>query len=106
MADCLSWSAYPASKGMMEVSAHGDKAVTAQAKKITDMERMMDEDGVKWLVVMAADAPFERNVGRAVGVLAPEGAVCDRHLFPESCLQDNWTDIYSDSEVFESEYRR
>ena len=56
--DCLSRWAYPASKGMMDVSAHGDEAETAEAKRIIEMERLMEEEGVKCFVVMAADAPL------------------------------------------------
>ena len=41
MADYLSRWAYPASKGMTDVSTHGHEAETAEAKKIIDMERMM-----------------------------------------------------------------
>ena len=44
-------------------------------------------------------------MGRAVRVLAPDGAESDKHLFPESCLQDDWTDDYANSEAFEAEYR-
>ena len=44
-------------------------------------------------------------MGRAVRVLAPEGAESDKHLFPESCLQDDWTDDYARSEAFEAKYR-
>ena len=104
VADCLSRWAYPASKGMTDVSADGNEAETAEAKKIIDMERMMEEDGFKCFVVMAADDPLERMVSRAVRLLAPEGAESDEHLFPESCLQDNWTDHYAKPETFESEY--
>ena len=105
VADCLSRWAYPASKGMTEVSAHGDEAETAEAKEMIDMERLMEEEGVKCFVVMAADAPLGRTVSRAVRALAPDGAEADKHLFPESCLQDDWTDDYAKSEAFESEYR-
>ena len=45
------------------------------------------------------------RMGRAVRVLAPEGAESDKHLFPESCLQDDWTDDYAKSEAFAAEYR-
>ena len=34
VADCLSRWAYPASKGMQDISAHGDEAETAEAKRI------------------------------------------------------------------------
>ena len=74
VADCLSRWAYPASKGMTDVSAHGDEAETAEAKRIIEMERLMGEEGVKCFVVMAADAPPGMRMGRAVRVLAPEGA--------------------------------
>ena len=33
--------AYPASKGMTDVCAHGDEAETAEAKRIIEMERLM-----------------------------------------------------------------
>ena len=105
VADCLSRWAYPASKGMTDVSANGNEAETAEAKKIIDMGRMMEEEGVKCFVVMAAKAPLGRRVSRAVRVIAPEGAESDKHLFPESCLQDDWTDNYAKFEAFESEYR-
>ena len=105
VADCLSRWAYPASKGMTDVSAHGDGAETAEAEGIIEMERLMEEEGVKCFVVMAADAPLGRRMGRAVRVLAPEGAESDKHLFPESCLQDDWTDDYAKSEAFAAEYR-
>ena len=105
VADCLSRWAYPASKGMTDVSAHGDEAETAEAKRIIEMERLMEEEGVKCFVVMAADAPLGTRMGRAVRVLAPDGAESDEHLFPESCLQDDWTDDYAKSEAFEAEYR-
>ena len=105
VADCLSRWAYPASKGMTDISAHGDEAETAEAKKIIDMERLMEEEGVKCFVVMAADSPLGRRVSRAVRVLAPKGAESDKHLFPDSCLQDDWTNDNAKFEAFESKYR-
>ena len=105
VAECHSRWAFPASKGMLDVSAHGNEAETAEAKRIIEMELLMEEGGVKCFVVMAADAPLGRSMGRAVRVLAPEGAESDKHLFPESCLQDDWTDDYAKSEAFVAEYR-
>ena len=105
VADCLSRWAYQASMGMTDVSAHGDEAETAKAKEIIDMERMMEEHGIKCFVLMAAEAPLGRMVSRAVRLLAPEGADSNKHLLPESCLQDDRTDNYAKSEAFESEYR-
>ena len=59
MADCLSRWAYLATKGMTDVSAHCNEAETAEAKKIIDMECLMEEEGVKCFVVMAADATYD-----------------------------------------------
>ena len=85
----LSRWAYPASKGMTDMSAHSDGAETAEAKKTIDMERLMEEDGIKCFVVMAAEGPLGRRASRAFRVLAREGAECHKHLFPELCLQDD-----------------
>ena len=62
----LSRWAYPAGKGMTDVPADGDEAETAEAKEIIDMERMMEENGVKCFVIMAVDASLGRRVSRAV----------------------------------------
>ena len=103
VADCLSRWAYPTSKGLTDVSAHGDEAETAEAKRIIEMERLMEKEGVKRFLVMAADAPIGKRIGRAVRVLAPERAESDKHLFPKSCLQDNWTNDYAKSEALVAE---
>ena len=105
MADCVSKWAYSASKGMTDVPAHGNESATAEAKKIIDMEGMMEEECVKCFVAMAADARLGGRVSRVVQVLAPEGAESNKHLIPESGLQDNCTDNYAKSEAFGSEYR-
>ena len=105
VADCLSRWAYQASKAMTDVSAHGHEAETAEAKEIIDMECMMEEEGVKCFVVMAANSSLEARVSRAVRVLAPEGAESDKHLFPDSCPQDDWTEDYAKSDAFESKHR-
>ena len=73
-------------------------------KKNIDMERMMGEDDVKCFVVMDADDPLGRGLSRAVRVLALEGTESNKHLVPESFLQDAWTDAYAKSEAFEFEY--
>ena len=85
--------------------AHGDEAEPAEAKKIIDMERMMEEEGVKCFVVVAAEAWLGRRVSRAVCALVPEHAESNKHLFPETCLQHDWTDDSAKSEALEFEYR-
>ena len=66
MADCSRRPAYPASQGTTDVSAHGDEAETAEAKEIIDMERIMEEEGIKSFVVMPAEALLGRTIFRAV----------------------------------------
>ena len=105
VADCLSRWGYPASKGRTDVSANGDEAGTAEAKKIIGMEPMMEEEGVNCFVLIAAEAPLRRRVSRAVRVLASEGAESGKHIFPESCPKDDWTDDHAKSEAFGSEDR-
>ena len=90
---------------MTDVSAHGNEAETAEAKKIIDLERLMEEEGVKCFVVMAADAPLGRRVSGAGRILAPKGPESDKHPFRELCLRDDCTDDYAKSETFESKWR-
>ena len=105
LADCPSRLAYHGSKGMTDVSANSDEPETAEAKKIIDMRCMMEGAGLKCIVVIAADAPLGRRGGTAVRALATEGTKSDKHLIPDWCLQDDWTDDYAKSEAFQSEYR-
>ena len=53
MADCLSRWAYPAGKAWMDISSHGDAEETQEAKRIIEMEKAMEQEGVKCFVVMA-----------------------------------------------------
>ena len=65
VADCLSKWAYPASKGMTDVSAHGDEAETAEATKIIEMERLMQEEGVKMLRRHGCGCPPRNEDGQS-----------------------------------------
>ena len=38
---------------------------TPEAKRIIEMERLMEEEGVKCFVVMAADAPLRNEDGQS-----------------------------------------
>ena len=53
VADCLSRWAYPAGKASMDISSHGDAQETEEAKRIIEMEKAMEQEGVKCFVVMA-----------------------------------------------------
>ena len=44
---------YPAGKAWMEISSHGDTEETEEAKRIIEMEKAMEQEGVKCFVVMA-----------------------------------------------------
>ena len=53
MADCLSRWAYPAGKAWMDICSHGDAEETEEAERIIEMEKAMEQEGVKCFVVMA-----------------------------------------------------
>ena len=52
VADCLSSWAYPAGKAWMDISMHGNAAETAEAKRIIEAERLLEEGEAKCFVVM------------------------------------------------------
>ena len=52
VADCLGRWAYPAGKAWMHISSHGDAEETEEAKRIIDMEKAMEHDGIKCFLVM------------------------------------------------------
>ena len=47
VADCLSRWAEPAGKAWMDISSHGDAEETEEAKRIIEMEKAMEQEGVK-----------------------------------------------------------
>ena len=51
--DCLSRWAYPAGKARMDICSHGDAEETEEAKRIIEMEKAMEQEGVKCFVVTA-----------------------------------------------------
>ena len=53
VADCFSRWAYPAGKAWMDISSHGDAEENEEAKRIIEMEKAMEQEGVKCFVVMA-----------------------------------------------------
>ena len=99
VADCLSTFAYPASKGMTDMSTHGEETETAEAKKIIDMDSIIEEEGAKCFVILGSEAPLGKWVGRLVRALAAQGAESNKHIFPRSSLQDDWTDNYAKSDT-------
>ena len=69
VADCLSWWAYPASKGLADIPMHQDEAETAEAKRIIELEQRLELGDAHCFVVMAhrvGSAPEEvGRVGRS-----------------------------------------
>ena len=53
VADRLSRWAYPAGKAWMDISSHGDAEEIEEAKRIIEIEKAMEQEGVKCFVVMA-----------------------------------------------------
>ena len=72
MADCLSRWAYPASKAWMDISSHGDAEETKEAKRIIEMEKAMEQEGVKCCVVMANRTDLARFRGARVQAIREE----------------------------------
>ena len=128
MADCMSRWAYPASKGMVDVSAHGDEEETMEAKQIIDMERLLEEEGVKCFVVMAsktdtadpADPVMMRDMAETMSIrpLAQMPASDKPHSkskatsstdanrsTSQSCLREDWTSDYATSEAWAQYYK-
>ena len=56
LADCLSRWAYPAGKAWRDISMQGDAEQTAEAKRIIEAERLLEEGEAKCFVVMGSRA--------------------------------------------------
>ena len=72
MADCLSQWAYPAGKAWMDISSHGDAKETQEAKRIIEMEKAMEQEGVKCFVVMANRTDLAKVRGTRVQAIREE----------------------------------
>ena len=72
MADCLSRSAYPAGKAWMDIFSHGDAEETEEAKCIIEMEKAMEQEGVKCFVVMAICTDLAKFRGARVQAIREE----------------------------------
>ena len=72
MADCLSGWAYPAGKAWMDISSHGDAEETAEAKLIIEINKAMEQEGVKCFVVMANRTDLAKFRGARVQAFREE----------------------------------
>ena len=101
MADCLSRWAYPAGKAWMDISSHGDAEETEEAKRIIEMEKAMEQEGVKCFVVMANRTDLAKFRGARVQAIREktleQWMVAPVELV-RSVLTEDWLDDYAASE--------
>ena len=101
MADCLSRWAYPAGKAWMDISSHGDAEETEEAKRIIEMEQVMEQEGVKCFVVMANGTDLAKFRGACVQAIREE--ILEQWMVApvelvRSVLTEDWSDDYAASE--------
>ena len=101
VADCLSRWAYPACKAWMDISSHGDAEETEEAKRIIEMQKAMEQEGVKCFVVMANRTDLAKFRGARVQAIREETLeqwmVAPVELV-RSVLTEDWSDDYAASE--------
>ena len=101
VADCLSRWAYLAGKAWMDISSHGDAEETEEAKRIIEMEKAMEHEGVKCFVVMANRTDLAKFQGARVQAIREETLeqwmVAPVELV-RSVLTEDWSDDYAASE--------
>ena len=101
VADCLSRWAYPAGKAWMDISSHGDAEETEEAKRIIEMEKTMEQEGIKCFVVMANRTDLAKFRGARVQAIREE-TLEQWMLAPvelvRSVLTEDWSDDYAASE--------
>ena len=127
MADGMSRWAYPASKGMADVSAHGDEEETKEAKRIIEMEKLMEEEGVKSFVIASeietadrVDRAVMRYMAKTMSIRplaqkrakdkpqSKSTATSSTDANPstsQSCLKEDRTSDYADSEAWPQYYK-
>ena len=101
MADCLSRWAYPAGKAWMDISSHGDAEETEEAKRIIEIEKAMEQEGVKCFVVMANRtdlAKFRGARSQAIREETLEQWMVAPVQLVRSVLTEDWSDDYAASE--------
>ena len=101
VADCRSRWAYPAGKALMDISSHGNAEGTEEAKRIIEMEKAMEQEGVKCFVVMANSTDLAKFRGALVQAFREETLeqwmVAPVELV-RSVLTEDWSDDYAASE--------
>ena len=101
VAVCLSRWAYLAGKAWMDISSHGDAEETEEAKRIIEMEKAMEQEGVKFFVVMANRTDLAKFRGarvQAIGEETLEQWMVAPVELVRSVLTEDWSDDYAASE--------
>ena len=57
---------------------------------------------MSWLRMLSLE---EKKTKRSEYSPLRVGARSEKHLFRESCVQKDWTDVYAKSQAFDSEHR-
>ena len=82
----------------MHISSHGDAEETNEAKHIIEMEKAMEQEGVKCFVVMANRTDLVKFRVQAIrGETLEQGRVAPVELV-RSVLTEDWSDDYAASE--------
>ena len=101
MAGCLSRWAYPAGNAWMDISSHGYAEETEEAKRIIEMEKVMEQGGVKCFVVMANSTDLANFRGARVQAIREETleqwTVAPLELV-RSVLTEDWSDDHAASD--------
>ena len=101
VADCLSRWAYPAGKAWMDNFMHGDAKETAEAKRIIEAERLLEEGEAKCFVVMGSRpelAQVRDAKVQAVEAEMNEGDMVRAIEGVQSVLMEDWSDDYANSD--------
>ena len=85
----------------MDISSHGDAEETEEAKRIIEMEKAMEQEGVKSFVVMANSTDVANFRGARVQAIREETLkqwmVAPVELV-RSVLTEDWSDEYAASD--------
>ena len=95
VADCIPCSAILGGKPWMHISMHGDGHETQGAKYFIELATAMEEDDIKWFVVMASKAELSHQ--RDARVRVPMEDTFEERLvgpveYVESVLMGDWSD--------------
>ena len=101
VADCLSRWAYPAGKAWMDICMHGDAEENAEAKRIIEAERVLEECEVKCFVVMGFRAELAQVPDAKVQAVEAQMKEEDMVRAIEGVqrvLIEDWSDDYANSD--------